>query len=141
MGAAPAVFESGLKDSDFFPDARRSGSGRQARLSQYRLEFSLAASLLNLMLEAAEAQESTKRGEDASASIWILRTNGEIGENARVMISCLHCLRTFPHSVGHAEPLIHKAVCPFSGFRAFYPIVQPLDPLTSQPYLTATAQQ
>ncbi len=90
-------------------------------------------SLLELMEIAAQTRVAV-RGPEA-APLWISRTSDEPPGETYVMISCPECMRAFPGGFAESKTFINKTECIFCHTTIRYAIVQPLDPLTSQPYV------
>jgi len=91
-------------------------------------------SLVSLMEIATKPESAPVRGNGAATPIWISRTEDEPPSENYVMLSCPECLRAFPQGFKDSQMLIHETGCIFCHSTIRYAIVQPLDPLTSQPY-------
>jgi len=91
-------------------------------------------SLVSLIEIASKPEAATVRGHSAPVPIWISRTEDEPPSESYVMLSCPECLRAFPQGFMDSQMLIHEADCIFCRSTIRYAIVQPLDPMTSQPY-------
>ncbi len=90
-------------------------------------------SLVSLM-EIAAKPEATSMRRGVAAPIWISRTEDKPPSKNFVMLSCPECLRAFPQAFTDSQLLIHETECIFCHSTIRYAIVQPLDPMTSQPY-------
>jgi CheY-like chemotaxis protein len=92
-------------------------------------------SLLSLIETASQLRETPMRGLSEPAPIWISRTDDEPPGEKYVMISCPDCLRAFPQGFSDSKMIIHEAGCIYCRTTIRFAVVQPLDPLTSQPYV------
>jgi len=91
-------------------------------------------SLINLMENAATAEALFPRDAAAPVPVWVTLTPDEpLGEEF-VMICCPECMRASAQAAGQSLLLIHEASCAYCQTKIHYAVVQPLDPLTSQPY-------
>ena len=92
-------------------------------------------SLLSLIETASRAIGTPVRSSGAPAPLWVSRTDDEPPGEKYVMISCPECLRAFPQGFADSKMIIHEADCIYCRTTIRFAVVQPLDPLTSQPYL------
>jgi len=90
--------------------------------------------LLRLMQGAAETVGPPVREARAKAPVWITQLTEDGPGESWIMISCPECLRAFAQEFAVQAPLISETMCVFCGTAIEYAIVQPLDPMTSQPY-------
>jgi CheY-like chemotaxis protein len=91
-------------------------------------------SLLNLMECATAVERLSRRDLNAPAPVWVALTEGEPLCDEFVMINCPECMRAFSHAVSDPRLLIHETGCDYCEATIRYAVVQPLDPITSQPY-------
>jgi len=90
--------------------------------------------LLALMQEAAQVTRSPLREARQTAPVWITQLTEDGPGESWIMISCPECLRAFAQEFAVLAPLISETMCVYCGTAIHYAIVQPLDPMTSQPY-------
>jgi len=91
-------------------------------------------SLLSLMEDATAIDRLFRRDSNAPAPVWVSSVDGELPCDTYVMITCPECMRAFSHAVEDSRLLIHETSCDYCEATIPYAVVQPLDPLTSQPY-------
>jgi len=87
------------------------------------------------LVEIASQSKGTPVRASSAPPIWISRTDDEPPSEKYVMISCPECLRAFPQGLEDSKTIIREADCIFCRTPIRFAVVQPLDPLTSQPYL------
>ncbi len=93
--------------------------------------------LLSLMEMAKQERVPRVRSSAASEPMWVPGAGGEELQAIRVMIHCPDCMRSFAHTCMDARSQgdeFREIDCKYCGVAIHYAIVQPLDPLTSQPY-------
>ncbi len=91
-------------------------------------------SLVSLMQTAAQVVEKPVRDESSDVPMWIPRSQHEDSGEAYAMICCPECLRAFEQTVPVTDFLIAENDCLYCRTPIHYAIVQPLDPVTSQPF-------
>jgi len=91
-------------------------------------------SLMGMMDVASRPEELDVRRRNPPPPIWVSLTEGEQLGERYVMISCPECLRAFPEGSADSQVIINQTECIFCRTTIRYAVVQPLDPLTSQPY-------
>jgi len=91
-------------------------------------------SLVGLMEAATHAAEKPLRGASPEVPMWLPRNQHEGSSEAYAMICCPECLRAFEQTVPVTDFLIAQNECVYCQTPIHYAIVQPLDPVTSQPF-------
>ena len=91
-------------------------------------------SLLGLVEKAPRASERPSRGMSSDVPMWVPRSQHKGTGEAYAMICCPECLRAFEQPVPITNFLISKKECLYCKTPIHYAIVQPLDPVTSQPF-------
>jgi CheY-like chemotaxis protein len=91
-------------------------------------------SLLGIIDVASRAEELDVRRRD-SPPIWVPLTDSDLWGESYVAISCPECLRAFPEVCVDSRILINQTECVYCHTTIRYAVVEPLDPLTSQPYV------
>jgi len=97
-------------------------------------------SLIDLMEAATTADGLFPRDPNAPVPVWVSLTNAELLDDEQVMICCPECLRASTQDVGGGRLLIHETRCEYCQTKIRYAVVEPLDPLTSQPYHAKLAE-
>jgi CheY-like chemotaxis protein len=98
--------------------------------------------LLGLMERAGEERAPRTPASDASEPMWVPETGDDAPPQIRVMIHCPDCMRSFAHtSMGTRSrgDEFRETDCVHCTTKIHYAIVQPLDPVTSQPNYPAMA--
>jgi CheY-like chemotaxis protein len=90
--------------------------------------------LLKLVQEAALSGRKSVRTSERLVPVWLSRTGDEATGQSQVMICCPDCLRAFSLFFDNSDRLFHETDCVYCAIPIQFAIVQPLDPLTSQPY-------
>jgi CheY-like chemotaxis protein len=90
-------------------------------------------SLIDLMETATTAKGLFPRDASASVPVWVSLTGDESLSDEFVMICCPECMRASAQAAGKGLLLIHETGCEYCQTKIRYAVVQPLDPLTSQP--------
>jgi CheY-like chemotaxis protein len=91
-------------------------------------------SLINLMETATTADALFPRDGSDPVPVWVTLTDDETQSDESVMICCPECLRASAQAAGQGVLKIHETGCEYCETKIRYAVVQPLDPLTSQPY-------
>jgi CheY-like chemotaxis protein len=91
-------------------------------------------SLLSLMENVSSLERLSRRDSNAPAPVWVSLTDDNPLCDAFVMICCPECMRAFSHAVSDSRLFIHETGCDYCQTKIRYAVVQPLDPITSQPY-------
>jgi CheY-like chemotaxis protein len=91
-------------------------------------------SLINLMEAASTSEGLFPRDASAPVPVWVTLTDDEPLSDEFVMICCPECMRASAQAAGQGLLLIHETRCEYCQTKIHYAVVQPLDPLTSQPY-------
>jgi hypothetical protein len=78
-------------------------------------------------------------GSVESTPIWISPIRLDQKSDARVLISCPECLRSFSLSVGAADFLVHEALCVYCDTSIYYATVQPMNPQLPHSFQAAPA--
>jgi CheY-like chemotaxis protein len=80
------------------------------------------------MVKSAALVDNVRVGSAASTPIWISPVRRDKSSDARVLISCPECLRSFPLSVGAADFVVHETGCVYCDTPIHYATVQPMNP-------------
>ena len=79
-------------------------------------------------VSSAATLEPVREGSSESTPIWISPVRRDAMSEARVLISCQECLRSFSLSVGEADFLVHQTQCVYCESAIHYATVHPMDP-------------
>lgn len=84
---------------------------------------------------------NVRAGSAEATPIWISPMRRDAMSEARVLISCPECLRSFSLTVGAADFLVHQTTCVYCESPIHYATVQPMNSEVPHRFLAAKAKE